>query len=135
MTDTNRRGSITMWAWIISVTAHILLLAVFAVVRFSMSNGGPSSAITPAVTVAQIEKITNQSRILPKPKVKPLLLKQRTGKGQKAYFIPPAPIVLSEEPRLLPETLARGSIELLTREPILNTGVKFFGQATDIRKI
>ena len=135
MTYTNRRGNITMWAWIVSVTAHILLLAVFAVARFSMSAGGQSSAITPAVTVAQIEKIANQSRILPKPKVKPLLLNRSAGKRQKTYLPPPAPIVSLKNPRPLSETLARGSIELLAREPILNTGVEFFGQSTDLRKI
>jgi len=135
MTDTNRRGSITMWAWISSVTAHILLLAVFAVARFSMSAGGQSSAITPAVTVAQIEEITNQSRILPKPKVKPLLLNRRAGKRPKTYFSEPGPTVSAENPRPLPKTLARGNIDLFARKPILNSGVEFFGQSTYLRKI
>jgi len=135
MTDTNRRGSITMWAWIVSVAAHILLLAVFAVARFSMSAPGPSSKITPAVTVAQIEQISNQSRILPKPKVKPLLPNRLAGKRQKTSFSGPVPTVSAENPRPLPKTLARGKIDMFARKPILNTGVEFFGQSADLRKI
>ena len=62
MIDTNRRGNITMWAWILSVAAHLILLAVFALVRFSLSSAGLSSAVGPAVTVAQVEQITKQGQ-------------------------------------------------------------------------
>ncbi len=135
MTDTNCRGSITMWAWTISVTAHILLLAVFALARFSMLHDGPSFAATPAVTVAQIEQITKQSRIFPKPKVKRYLLNRSRSKRNEIDFPAAARIQPFDKPHRLPETLATGGIELLAGVPLSHAGVEFFGQSTNLRKI
>lgn len=135
MTDTNRRGSITMWAWILSVAAHIILLAVFALARFSMSSVGSSSAITPAVTVAQIEQITKQSRIFPKPKVKRYLLNRSRSKRDEIDFPAAARIQPFDKTHRLPETLATGGIELLAGVPLSHAGVEFFGQSTNLRKI
>lgn len=135
MTNTNRRGSITMWAWILSVAAHLILLAVFALVRFSMSAGGPSFAATPAVTVAQIEQITKQSRIFPKPKVKRYLLNRSRSKHDEIDFPAAARIQPFDKPHRLPETLATGGIELLAGVPLSHAGVEFFGQSTNLRKI
>jgi hypothetical protein len=124
-----------MWAWIFSVGAHLFLLAVFALVRFSMSAAGPSSAAAPAVTVAQMEQITKQSLIFPKPKVKRPSLDRARGKREKIDFPATGRIKPFEEPDRLGETLASGDIGLGGGVPLLRAGVEFFGQSTNLRKI
>lgn len=135
MTDRNRRGSITMWAWIFSVGAHLVLLAVFALTRFSLSAAGPSSAAAPAVTVAQMKQITSRSRIMPKPKVKRLSLNRASGKREKIDFPATVRIEPFDGPGRLGETLAAGGIGLEGGVPLLQAGVEFFGQSTNLRKI
>jgi len=58
MTNTSRRGSITIWAWLVSLGLHIGLLAVFAFVKFSQSSNVSSPATESTVTITQIEKLT-----------------------------------------------------------------------------
>ena len=135
MTDKNRRGSITMWAWMLSVAVHLILLAVFALVRFSLVPDGPSFAVTPAVTVAQIEQIKKHSRILPKPKIKSYLLNRTRSRRNEIEFSPAARIKPFDKQHRLPETLATGGIELLVGVRPLKPGTQFFGQATNLRKI
>ncbi len=135
MTDRNRQGSITMWAWIFSVGAHLVLLSVFALTRFSMSAAGLSSAAAPAVTVAQMKQITSRSRITPKPKVKRLSLNRAIGKREKIDFPTTGRIEPFEEPSRLGETLTSGGIGLGGGVPLLQAGVEFFGQSTNLRKI
>jgi len=124
-----------MWAWILSVAAHLILLAVFARVRFSLVPDSPSFAATPAVTVAQIEKITKQSRIFPKPKVDSYLMNRPGSRRNEIDFPPAARIEPFDKQHRLPETLATGAIELLAGVPLSQAGAEFFGQATNLRKI
>jgi hypothetical protein len=135
MTDRNRRGSITMWAWILSTVAHLVLLAVFAMVHFSLSVPGPSSAPATVVTLAQIEQVTSRSEIFPKPKVKSYLLNYSGHGPQSMDFPPRGRIETIDRPNKLPQTLVPDGIGLLAGEAMPDTGVRFFGQSTDLRKI
>ncbi len=135
MTDRSRRGSITMWAWILSVAVHLVLLGVFALVKFSMSATGTSFAVTPAVTVAQMEQITKQSLIFPKPKVKRLSLDRFRSKSRILDFPTTAKIVPFDKVQQLPQTLPLGDTDLPGGVAITRAATEFFGQPTSLRKI
>jgi hypothetical protein len=124
-----------MWAWILSVAVHLVLLGVFALVKFSMSSAGTSSAVTPAVTVTQIEQITKQSLIFPKPKVKKFSLNRLGGKSRILDIPTPAKIVPLDKLQQLPQTLPAGGTSLPAGGPIVRTSTGFFGQSTSLRKI
>jgi len=136
MSNTSCRGSITIWAWLVSLGIHIGLLAVFAFVEFSQFSNISSPATESTVTITQIEKLTKQSRIWPKPKIKRLLPNQRTAVRKKPMdFSGRVKIKPSNKPRQLPKISGAGSIALLSAGGVLSDTVEFFGQKTNRRKI
>lgn len=70
MVSTDRKGSITIWAWVLSIVFHTLLLALFALVGFSKSTGTFSPAPAPKISVNQIKQLAQTPIISPKPKIK-----------------------------------------------------------------
>jgi hypothetical protein len=136
MTDTSRRGSITIWAWLVSLGVHIGLLAVFAFVKFSQFSNISSPATESTVTITQIEKLTKQSRIWPKPKIKRLLPDQHTAFRKKPMdFSGRVKIEPPNKSQQLPKISGTGSIALLSGGGVLSDTVEFFGQKTNLRKI
>lgn len=67
---TRQKGSVTLWAWIASVVVHLIVLAVFAVVRFSNAPATSAPGHTPTASVKQIKKYINADHVIPKPAVK-----------------------------------------------------------------
>ncbi|HIJ70526.1 MAG TPA: VWA domain-containing protein [Planctomycetes bacterium] len=124
-----------MWAWIFSVAAHLVLLAVFARVRFSLVPDAPSPATIPVVAVEQIEQIIKQAAILPKPKVKRFLSNRTVKRENEINF--PAEVRTDEfyKQKSLPEALATGGIEMLSSVHFSHDRTEFFGQSTSLRRI
>ena len=136
MADTSRRGSITIWAWLVSLGVHVVLLAVFAFIKFSQSADMSSVAVRPTVTIAQIEKFTQQSRIFPKPKIERLLPgRRRAVRKEPMDFSSRVKIAPSDKGQQLPKISGTGGIALLSAGGVLPETVEFFGQKTNRRKI
>ena len=136
MTDTSRRGSITIWAWLVSLGIHVALLAVFAFIKFSQSSDVSPAAVRPTVTIAQIEKFTQQSRVFPKPKIERLLPdRRRAVRKEPMDFSSRVKIEPSDKGQQLPKISGAGGIALLSAGGVLPETVEFFGQKTNRRKI
>jgi hypothetical protein len=115
---------------------HIGLLAVFAFIKFSQFSGISSPATESTVTITQIEKLTKQSRIWPKPKIKRLLPDQRTAVRKKPMdFSGRVKIEPSDKSQQFPKISGTGSIALLSGSGVLSNTVEFFGQKANQRKI
>jgi Mg-chelatase subunit ChlD len=70
MVTTVRRGSITFWAWTASIALHLIVLTIFAVVRFSQSHTQSRDEVIPTAQVNWVKKITQASPVIPKPRIK-----------------------------------------------------------------
>jgi len=136
MSNTSRSGSITIWAWLVSLGIHVALLAVFAFIKFSQSADMSSAAVRPTVTIAQIEKFTQQSRVFPKPKIERLLPdRRRAVRKEPMDFSSRVKIASSDKGQQLPKIFGTDSIALLSAGGVLPETVEFFGQKTNRRKI
>lgn len=133
-----RKSGVAFWAWVISIAAHLLALAVFGFVKFSQPRAQFSERPTPAAKVSQIKKLMQTAAIIPKPKIKSSSIKHVTAKQESKYEI-------SE----VFSTLKPGSLDLqdLTRSKnsrdeilissgtISPKGIEFFGSWTNERKV
>lgn len=136
MSDTSRRGSITIWAWLVSLGIHVALLAVFAFIKFSQSADMSPATVRPTVTIAQIEKFTKQSRIFPKPKIERFLTdRRRAVRKEPMDFSSRIKIAPSDKGQQLAKISGTGGIALLSAGGVLPETVEFFGQKTNRRKI
>jgi len=63
------RGTVTLWAWIISITLHVTAFALFAAVRTSRSEEFQASSLVPQITI-QLPRQFDISPPVPKPNVR-----------------------------------------------------------------
>ena len=77
MVKSARKNSVALWAWSLSISLHVILFLVFAIIRFS--NASAAQAKTPPVSVATVKNITEDTPLLPKPKIKPPLSTARSS--------------------------------------------------------
>jgi hypothetical protein len=70
MISTVRKGSVALWAWVLSVVFHAILLALFAFLRFSGTHVASSPSVVPKVSVSHIKKLTDRTFVSTKPKFK-----------------------------------------------------------------
>ena len=131
----SRTGAVTLWALVLSVSLHLVLFSVFALVRFSTSSASASSAVAATLNLAQVKKIAESSPVIPKPKIK---RSQSMPNSSNPVF---KPFDLS-----MPETKPSSqtvhmpdvpAIEMLTISSgsILPERTEFFGSSTALRKI
>ncbi len=71
------KGSITFWAWIISVAIHLIVLGVLAIIQFSSSGAEKVQSTVPTAKILRKESLGQQARRIlhtapegPKPKIK-----------------------------------------------------------------
>ena len=70
MVSADRKGSITIWAWVLSIVFHTILLALLALVEFSKPADTFPPAPAPKISVNQIRQLAQKPIISPKPKIK-----------------------------------------------------------------
>jgi len=130
MAGANRRGSIT--AWLLSAGVHVVVLAVFGVVRFSQSCSDTPTGVRQDC-VAQIKKTIDRPVIIPKPKIKKPAFRPGVKNTQKISET----VLPRDRVRLLPTRLALP--EVSGSLPVFRAGnsgsIEFFGQRTSRRKI
>ncbi len=73
-----RGGSVSFWAWMVSIAVHLIVLTAFGVVKFSQSQTGGKQRPTPMAKVSRIKKLIQANPVIPKPKIK------KSVKGQFA---------------------------------------------------
>lgn len=62
------RTTVTLWAWIISVTVHVTAFALFAALRTPQPDEAQASSLTPQITIQQHRQF-EMSPTVPKPNV------------------------------------------------------------------
>ena len=63
-------GSVTFWAWIVSLAVHLIVLTAFGLVKFSQTQADAKQRPAPTAKVNQIKKLIEAAPVIPKPKVK-----------------------------------------------------------------
>jgi len=128
-----RKGNIKMWAWTLSLVFHIILLCVFAVIKFTQLST-TKAPVRSGNIVATIKENIKKAPIMPKPKMKrPALISGKIEKIPMDYSVQNK-IKLHSFPRSLPQTDNSDKM-LLPSTGISSTRTEFFGSFTDHRKI
>lgn len=132
MINSFRKAKITTLAWTLSIAVHVVLLSIFAIVKFS-NNTAPQPSAVPKVHLSQLSSVMNMSPVLPKPKIKDLLSQSNVAAGKR-------PIEFSSGPAVRPAHSSGGLATLssgtsLPRASLQTAGTKFFGSVTNERKI
>ncbi len=132
-----KSGSVAFWAWAVSIGLHLVVLAVFGVVRFSQSKAQNSRYAVPTAKVSRIKEILQATTPIPKPKVKSPT-KGRFTAGAKnllptEWIISRANSALRSPPDLT-KTASPQDASLLSGVN-LSGGIEFFGSWTPRRKV
>ena len=61
-----RSGSVTFWAWIVSLAVHQIVLTAFGVVKFSQTQADAKQRPAPTAKVNQIKKLIEAAPVIPK---------------------------------------------------------------------
>ncbi len=80
---TVKRGSITFWAWMVSIAVHLIVLTAFGFIKFSQRQAGARQRPVPTAKVSQIKKLTQATPIIPKPKIKKLAKDEFTRRADR----------------------------------------------------
>jgi len=133
-----RGGSITLWAWTVSVVVHLIFLTAFGIVKFSRSKAQGEHRPTPTAKVRQIRKLIRAVPIIPKPKVKKASV-ERFAKSTDRLL--PISQILDvaraglQKPVKPGRPAALQSALLLPSSGKLAHKSKFFGSFTEHRKV
>ena len=65
-----RSGSVTFWAWTVSLAVHLIVLTAFGLVKFSQAQADTKQRPSPTAKVNQIKRLIEAAPVIPKPKVK-----------------------------------------------------------------
>ncbi len=128
----------TFWAWAASIVIHIVVLGVFAIVRFSQVQVAGRQYVAPTTKVSQIKKFIEAEPVIPRPKIK----KSAAGyiSGGKENVLPakqtldiPKPVLLNSEN--FSRSPVPDSVLPKVGDSVLPQKVEFFGSFTEERKI
>ncbi len=144
-------GSVTFWAWMASISVHLIVLTAFGIVKFSQSQTGGKQRLMPIAKVSQIKKLIRAALIIPKPKVKKPVPAPASNKRMPATssgrfarktdrILPVNRIFDTVRPRPqdlgdLAKPAASTSSFSLASSTNLPKGIEFFGSWTDQRKV
>ena len=133
-----RRGSVSFWAWMVSIAVHLLVLTAFGLVKFSQSRAGGKHRFTPMAKVSRIKKLTQANPVIPKPKIK------KSAEGRFARktsgLLPASQIFNTAKPNSqnwvdLAKPAASQTASSLVSGGILPEGIEFFGSFSEQRKV
>ncbi|MBA7660489.1 hypothetical protein ES703_68491 [subsurface metagenome] len=72
MVQVKRKGSVTLWAWTISVAIHLIVLTALAIIQFSPFRAEEEQSPVPTAKVQRLKKFLQTTPEGPKPKIKGL---------------------------------------------------------------
>ena len=143
-----RKGSVTFWAWMVSISVHLTALTVLGIVRFSPSKIEAGQLSAPAAGIERISRFINSEPVIPKPKVvksEPKIIASAAGQltGITRKLVPADSVFEAAKPTSqnpedfsfseAPPIAQSGSLS--ADSEILPAKVEFFGSWTDRRKI
>lgn len=64
-------GSTKFWAWTVSITVHLIVLALFGVAKFSQAKAQDRQQPVATAKINRIKKLIETSVVIGKPKIKP----------------------------------------------------------------
>lgn len=138
MVGTNRKSSVTFWAWTASLTLHLAVLLAFGAAKFSQKSAHPTEPPAAVVKVSDVERLIQTSPVIPKPKVKTPVPEQQ---AEEKTGIQPAEKVfeetgpLAQSPDDVVKTPAALSELPVVSRPVIPKGIEFFGSRADERKV
>ena len=137
MIGTSRKGSITAWAWVLSVLCHLGLFGFFSAVKFSHNRADVAAMASTTGYITRIKKIAENSPIVPKPKIKKISHIRPNGLVRRRPV--DWGIVENTKPRQqfsCPAKTGDNVLDVTFAESGFVPGrVEFFGQLTENRKI
>ena len=132
-------GSVTFWAWAVSIAVHLIVLTTFGIVKFSQSNAPnqDKQQPIPMAKVSQIKKLMQTAPVIPKPKIARPARDQMAG--STSGLLPANQVFSTAKPYSQnPVNLAKASVsQVVSPSGIANLSpkVEFFGSWTEERKI
>jgi hypothetical protein len=134
-----RRGNgVAFWAWVTSITVHLMVLTCFGFVGFSPCELQKFRSPAPTAKISRVKKLAQSIPLIPKPKMK----------------TPAKALSVKDEDRLLPVNVVFGGAELPSRDlanltkpsvsarglslagaPDFEPTIEFFGSSTYERKV
>jgi hypothetical protein len=134
-----RSGSAALWAWVVSIAVHLVVLTSFSVVRFSHLRAGDKQRPAPTARISRVEKLIQASPVTPKPKVKRPIREYIAKTGEQllpaiSISNTPKPAMQDVSKSILPAASIGRSISPTGRINLPNT-VEFFGSWIKERKV
>ena len=138
MVSRGRGGSVTFWAWMVSIAVHLIVLTAFGFAKFSQTQAGAKQRPIPTAKVNQIKKLIQAAPIIPKPKVKKPSKSQFTRKTDK--LLPVNRIIGTAKPDSQDwpnpaKPSAPQGVFSFSSSANLQHRIEFFGSFTDQRKV
>ena len=128
--------STKFWAWTVSITVHLIVLALFGVAKFSQAKAEDRQQLVATAKIKRVKKLVGTSVVISKPKIKSA--KSRFAK-KTAVILSTDQIVNVSSPSLVDIadfTIPSVSIGRLSPgDCVLAHRVKFFGALTDERRL
>jgi len=141
MVSVSRSGSITFWAWVVSIAVHLAALTIFGVVRLSYSQAAAEQRPAPIAKISRVEKFIQASPVIPKPRVKRLVRENIVTKTQERlllatpiFFDAPKPAAQDFSNGILPVPSVGRNWSSINGANLLNE-IEFFGSRTQERKV
>ena len=127
----SKSRTVKVWAWSVSIGVHVVLFAIFAVIRFT--NLASADVTVARVTTAAVKRAIDKPPVIAKPKVRPPSLSSRkpnnpldlamSGRKTIPLYKPSAKIASSRSASLLPKAT------------VAEPNAEFFGSSSNMRKI
>jgi len=137
MNDINRDNKLFSYPLVLSVVFHIILLSIFAFVRFSSKPTIVHASVSPMAKINAVNRLIEKPQPLPKPKVISSASREKvifpaieeTADSKK----PPLPAIADEQSRTLAAKAAIGDSSFNTRQITANT--RFFGNPVSQKRL
>jgi hypothetical protein len=140
--SSGRVGSVSFWAWMVSIAVHLIVLTAFGVVKFSQSQTGGKHRPTPIAKINQIKKLMQANPIIPKPKIKKSAKGRYAGRTNRLFpanrifdTAKPSSPILANNNDGLAKPSASQSASSLAGSRILPHKIEFFGSFAEQRKV
>lgn len=134
----SRSGGVTFWAWVVSVTVHLVAMAVLGFFKFSWSEAGMEQRSVPEVRISQVKKLLAANDIMPKPKIKRPAKRGYEKESVRLFSVNQifgmAGPISQGGSNLARPSVPESEITLPSRTSLWE-GIDFFGSITNERKI
>ena len=136
-----KSGSVTFWAWVVSIAVHLIMLLGFGFLKFSHSKPEIRDILIPTAQVSRVRKLIRATPIIPKPKIKRSYRKHLTSRlNTIEHRLSVEQIFKTSKPTAksfgtLTRPVHSQSGLSLPSSAILPKKIEFFGSFTDERKV